>query len=210
MPNISLKPPKSKSPSSITNLFIIFTVAAGFYLLYKYIKCIDKDISLLKLSLNTVKNDIQNMNSRIESTSTKDVSTHSNDICYTKLNFTPTLPIKDDDDASIQSDEINCILKNIAQDDTSELTEPIVCASAGVTPAIVIQPVESIDAPTTESNDISSDPVDEEEDIIICKKTSVDYQNMTNEVIKNRIKELGGVPKGNKSALIEQLISLQE
>ena len=79
-----------------------------------------------------------------------------------------------------------------------------------MTPAIVIQPVESIDAPTTESNDISSDPVDEEEDIIICKKTSVDYQNMTNEVIKNRIKELGGVPKGNKSALIEQLISLQE
>lgn len=205
MPSISLKAPKSKSPSSITNLFIIFIVATGFYLLYKYIKCIDKDISLFKLSLDNVKNDIEIINRKIEST--KDIPKNNenvtcyNDICYSKV----LKPENDNDDASIQSDEINCILKNITEE---EDTDEVIESTVDIKPTVE----STTDVLSTESNDVTNvdDKEDSMEDIIICRKTTADYQTMTNEVIKNMIKELGGVPKGNKSALIEQLISLQE
>lgn len=205
--------------NSYQNIVLLVLLVIGLLVLYRYIKNVETDTKVLN-------NNIIELSKKIQILS-KNIQDESNICMREQVKNTETnkqsesiLETVDEDNESIQSeditnmlqkvmgggiqefDEIDVIINNIQQDYVTRTNAP-------TSKIEIIE--DEIDQQENENNEeIKS--IDEkpsmDDDIIIAKPSEKDeLQKKTNEELKNILKEKGLQTKGNKTELVDRILS---
>lgn len=188
-----------KITPSVNNLIFLFLLAFSIFIIYRYVKSLEKELTLLKAELSKVK--------AATPPPPKEEQVCVGDVC---MMVTPPSNEKEDgteDEEDMESVTSKDILKIVDQingeeDDADEpevqLEEPSTIASANVPPLPIPPPVTQAEPEETETEDI------------IIKKTTNSYEEdlykKTNEELKKILKDQGKNTKGAKAELIKRII----
>ena len=191
-----------KITPSVNNLIFLFLLAFSIFIIYRYVKSLEKELTLLKAELSKVK--------AATPPPPKEEQVCVGDVC---MMVTPPSNEKEDgteDEEDMESVTSKDILKIVDQingdeDDADEaevqLEEPSTTASVNVPPLPIPPPVTQAESPQPEET--------ENEDIIIKKTTNSyeeDLYKKTNEELKKILKDQGKNTKGAKAELIKRII----
>ena len=192
-----------KITPSVNNLIFLFLLAFSIFIIYRYVKSLEKELTLLKAELSKVK-------AATPPSPPKEEQVCVGDVC---MMVTPPSNEKEDgteDEEDMESVTSKDILKIVDQingdeDDADEpevqLEEPYTTASVNVPPLPIPSPVTQAESPQPEET--------ENEDIIIKKTTNSyeeDLYKKTNEELKKILKDQGKNTKGAKAELIKRII----
>ena len=214
--------------NSYQNIVLLVLLVIGLLVLYRYIKNVETDTKVLN-------NNIIELSKKIQIVS-KNIQDESN-VCMReqvktteiKKQSEPILEKVEEDNESIQSeditnmlqkvmgggvqgfDEIDVIINNIQQDYVMNTNDA---------PTSKIEIIEDENDQQEDENDQQEDENNEEikiinekpsvddDDIIITKPSEKDeLQKKTNEELKNILKEKGLQTKGNKTELVDRILS---
>lgn len=191
-----------KITPSVNNLIFLFLLAFSIFIIYRYVKSLEKELTLLKAELSKVK--------AATPPPPKEEQVCVGDVC---MMVTPPSNEKEagtEDEEDMESVTSKDILKIVDQingdeDDADEaevqLEEPSTTASVNVPPLPIPPPVTQAESPQPEET--------ENEDIIIKKTTNSyeeDLYKKTNEELKKILKDQGKNTKGAKAELIKRII----
>ena len=174
-----------KMTSSVNNLIFLFLLAFSVFIIYRYVKSLEKELSLLKSEVLTLKA----LKAPVDATNNIVDSVRFDDVCMTASGVIESVtdgPLdaaddhKDEDMESVTSKDIMRIVDEINDEDREQ---PVV--------------IESEEVDLTE-------PVDD--DIVITKSSEDDLSKKTNEELKKILKEQGKNTKGTKSDLITRIV----
>jgi hypothetical protein len=195
-----------KITPSVNNLIFLFLLAFSIFIIYRYVKSLEKELTLLKAELSKVK--------AATPPPPKEEQVCVGDVC---MMVTPPSNEKEDgteDEEDMESVTSKDILKIVDQingeeDDADEpevqLEEPSTTAS---TTASANLPPLPIPSPVTQAE--SPQPEETENEDIIIKKTTNSYEEdlykKTNEELKKILKDQGKNTKGAKAELIKRII----
>lgn len=182
-----------KMTSSVNNLIFLFLLAFSVFIIYRYVKSLEKELSLLKSEVLTLKA----LKAPVDATNNIVDSVRFDDVCMTASGVIESItdgPLdaaddhKDEDMESVTSKDIMRIVDEINDEDREQ---PVVIESV----AIESEEVDHIDL---------TKPVDD--DIVITKSSEDDLSKKTNEELKKILKEQGKNTKGTKSDLIKRIV----
>jgi hypothetical protein len=199
-----------KITPSVNNLIFLFLLAFSIFIIYRYVKSLEKELTLLKAELSKVK-------------AATPPPPKEEQVCVGDVCMMVTAPSNEKEDGtedeedmeSVTSKDILKIVDQIngeeddADDDADEpevqleepSTTPSTTASANVPPLPIPPPVTQAESPQPEET--------ENEDIIIKKTTNSyeeDLYKKTNEELKKILKDQGKNTKGAKAELIKRII----
>lgn len=193
-----------KITPSVNNLIFLFLLAFSIFIIYRYVKSLEKELTLLKAELSKVK-------ATPPPPHPKEEQVCVGDVC---MMVTPPSNEKEDgteDEEDMESVTSKDILKIVDQingeeDEADEADEPEVqleepSTTTSVPPLPIPPPVTQTDSPQPEET--------ENEDIIIKKTTNSyeeDLYKKTNEELKKILKDQGKNTKGAKAELIKRII----
>jgi len=193
--------PGVKMTPSVNNLIFLFLLAFSIFIIYRYVKSLEKELTLLKAELSKVK-------ATAPTPYPKEEQVCVGDVCM--MVTPPTVqkedtPTEDEDDMeSVTSKDILKIVDQINDGDGDEkdeeqFEEP--STTPPVPPSILV--VEQAIEPQSPNQDESTT-----EDIIIKKSNSIedDLYKKTNEELKKILKDQGKNTKGAKAELIKRII----
>lgn len=206
--------------NSYQNIVLLVLLVIGLLVLYRYIKNVETDTKVLNNNIIELSKKIQILSKNIQDES-KICMREQVKNTETNKQSESILETVDEDNESIQSeditnmlqkvmgggvqefDEIDVIINNIQQDYVTRTNDA---------PTSKIEIIEDeIDQQENEENEeIKS--IDEkpsmDDDIIIAKPSEKDeLQKKTNEELKNILKEKGLQTKGNKTELVDRILS---
>lgn len=195
-----------KITPSVNNLIFLFLLAFSIFIIYRYVKSLEKELTLLKAELSKVK--------AATPPPPKEEQVCVGDVC---MMVTPPSNEKEDgteDEEDMESVTSKDILKIVDQingdeDDADEpevqLEEP--SATPSTTSSVNVPPLP-IPPPVTQAE--SPQPEETENEDIIIKKTTNSYEEdlykKTNEELKKILKDQGKNTKGAKAELIKRII----
>ena len=214
--------------NSYQNIVLLVLLVIGLLVLYRYIKNVETDTKVLNNNIIELSKKIQILSKNIQDESNvcmrEQVKTTE-----IKKQSEPILEKVEEDNESIQSeditnmlqkvmgggvqgfDEIDVIINNIQQDYVMNTNDA---------PTSKIEIIEDENDQQEDENDQQEDENNEEikiinektsvddDDIIITKPSEKDeLQKKTNEELKNILKEKGLQTKGNKTELVDRILS---
>ena len=212
--------------NSYQNIVLLVLLVIGLLVLYRYIKNVETDTKVLNNNIIELSKKIQILSKNIQDESNvcmrEQVKTTE-----IKKQSEPILEKVEEDNESIQSeditnmlqkvmgggvqgfDEIDLIINNIQQDYVMNTNDA---------PTSKIEIIEDDDdqqkeeEDQEEKNNTEIETLDEQpsidDDIIITKPSEKDeLQKKTNEELKNILKEKGLQTKGNKTELVDRILS---
>ena len=212
--------------NSYQNIVLLVLLVIGLLVLYRYIKNVETDTKVLNNNIIELSKKIQILSKNIQDESNvcmrEQVKTTE-----IKKQSEPILEKVEEDNESIQSeditnmlqkvmgggvqgfDEIDLIINNIQQDYVMNTNDA---------PTSKIEIIEDENDQQEDENDQQEDENNEEiinektsvddDDIIITKPSEKDeLQKKTNEELKNILKEKGLQTKGNKTELVDRILS---
>ena len=180
-----------KMTSSVNNLIFLFLLAFSVFIIYRYVKSLEKELSLLK-------NELVALKAPVDTNTLQKDPVCFDDVCMTAsgvLESTLDVPLdkleesNEDDMESVTSKDIMKIVNEINDEEKEEVL-------------VENDTVEQAD-------DTDATKVVEEDDIVI-KKSEHSYEDdlskKTNEELKKILKEQGKNIKGTKSELIKRIV----
>lgn len=180
-----------KMTSSVNNLIFLFLLAFSVFIIYRYVKSLEKELSLLK-------NELVALKAPVDANTLQKDPVCFDDVCMTAsgvLESTLDVPLdkleesNEDDMESVTSKDIMKIVNEINDEEKEEVL------------------VENDTA--EQADDTDANKVVEEDDIVI-KKSEHSYEDdlskKTNEELKKILKEQGKNIKGTKSELIKRIV----
>lgn len=180
-----------KMTSSVNNLIFLFLLAFSVFIIYRYVKSLEKELSLLK-------NELVALKAPVDTNTLQKDPVCFDDVCMTAsgvLESTLDVPLdkveesNEDDMESVTSKDIMKIVNEINDEEKEEVL------------------VENDTAEQADDTDVNK--VVEEDDIVI-KKSEHSYEDdlskKTNEELKKILKEQGKNIKGTKSELIKRIV----
>jgi hypothetical protein len=214
--------------NSYQNIVLLVLLVIGLLVLYRYIKNVETDTKVLNNNIIELSKKIQILSKNIQDESNvcmrEQVKTTE-----IKKQSEPILENVEEDNESIQSeditnmlqkvmgggvqgyDEIDVIINNIQQDYVMNTNDA---------PTSKIEIIEDENDQQEDENDQQEDENNEEikiinekpsiddDDIIITKPSEKDeLQKKTNDELKNILKEKGLQTKGNKTELVDRILS---
>jgi hypothetical protein len=194
-----------KITPSVNNLIFLFLLAFSIFIIYRYVKSLEKELTLLKAELSKVK--------AATPPPPKEEQVCVGDVC---MMVTPPSNEQEDgteDEEDMESVTSKDILKIVDQingeeDDADDADEPEVQLEEPSTTASVNVPPLPIPPPVTQAE--SPQPEETENEDIIIKKTTNSYEEdlykKTNEELKKILKDQGKNTKGAKAELIKRII----
>lgn len=190
-----------KITPSVNNLIFLFLLAFSIFIIYRYVKSLEKELTLLKAELSKVK-------AAPPPPPPKEEQICVGDVC---MMVTPPSNEKDDatedDMESVTSKDILKIVDQIndEEDDEEAKLEESSTTVASV-PPLPIPPVTQAEAHQAKADE----PKESDNEDIIIKKTTNSYEEdlykKTNEELKKILKDQGKNTKGAKAELIKRII----
>lgn len=185
-----------KITPSVNNLIFLFLLAFSIFIIYRYVKSLEKELTLLKTELN-----------RVKTASHQTVPPKTEQVCVDDVCMmvdVPSVENEEDDMESVTSKDILKIVDQINNDDSEEVVENKSEEETTDEPIQIKEEVNDISQSTPESSTNTN-----EEDIII-KKTTNSYEDelykKTNEELKKVLKDQGKNTKGAKAELIKRIM----
>ena len=185
-----------KITPSVNNLIFLFLLAFSIFIIYRYVKSLEKELTLLKTELN-----------RVKTASPQTVPQKTEQVCVDDVCMmvdVPSVENEEDDMESVTSKDILKIVDQINNDDSEEVVENKSEEETTDEPIQIKEEVNDISQSTPESSTNTN-----EEDIII-KKTTNSYEDelykKTNEELKKVLKDQGKNTKGAKAELIKRIM----
>lgn len=200
-------PPNLLKMTSVNNLIVLFVFSFSMFIIYRYIKSLEKEVKLLAEKVNISQNATYLPGGRVKNDididSLPNVCNINDTQC--KVNEEECIDNNNDDDCeknSVHSEEIMKMIDDISsEDDDNKETEE------DLTQTTIINNV------TSEEN--IRDDIEEtvDDDFIITKSNNNNSTNIeedlmkkTNEELKKMLKEQGKNTKGSKSELVRKLM----
>ena len=185
-----------KITPSVNNLIFLFLLAFSIFIIYRYVKSLEKELTLLKTELN-----------RVKTASPQTVPQKTEQVCVDDVCMmvdVPSVDNEEEDMESVTSKDILKIVDQINNDDSEEVVENKSEEETTDEPIKIKEEVNDISQSTPESSTNTN-----EEDIII-KKTTNSYEDelykKTNEELKKVLKDQGKNTKGAKAELIKRIM----
>ena len=180
-----------KMTSSVNNLIFLFLLAFSVFIIYRYVKSLEKELSLLK-------NELVALKAPVDTNTLQKDPVCFDDVCVTAsgvLESTFSVPLHtleescEDDMESVTSKDIMKIVNEINDEEKEEVL---------------------VENDTVEQADDTDATKLVEEDDIVIKKSEHSYEDdlskKTNEELKKILKEQGKNIKGTKSELIKRIV----
>ena len=180
-----------KMTSSVNNLIFLFLLAFSVFIIYRYVKSLEKELSLLK-------NELVALKAPVDTNTLQKDPVCFDDVCMTAsgvLESTLDVPLdkleesNEDDMESVTSKDIMKIVNEINDEEKEEVL---------------------VENDTVEQADDTDATKLVEEDDIVIKKSEHSYEDdlskKTNEELKKILKEQGKNIKGTKSELIKRIV----
>ena len=180
-----------KMTSSVNNLIFLFLLAFSVFIIYRYVKSLEKELSLLK-------NELVALKAPVDTNTLQKDPVCFDDVCMTAsgvLESTLDVPLdkleesNEDDMESVTSKDIMKIVNEINDEEKEEVL---------------------VENDTVEQADETDATKLVEEDDIVIKKSEHSYEDdlskKTNEELKKILKEQGKNIKGTKSELIKRIV----
>ena len=196
-----------KITPSVNNLIFLFLLAFSIFIIYRYVKSLEKELSLLKNELTAIKATPKNTNDC------------EGDVCVLPESSPEIKHLYQDEETeedidSVTSKDILKIVDQINNEDTiedviSNVSEPI-CESTEVEGVVVVDESTEVvdDSGDLVNGEYVSDDVANED--IVLKKNSNSYEDelykMTNDNLKKILKNNGKNTKGAKAELIKRIL----
>ena len=217
--------------NSYQNIVLLVLLVIGLLVLYRYIKNVETDTKVLNNNIIELSKKIQMLSKNIQDDNTvcmREQNTKENTISNTTVmsqntneEFEPTLEQFEEDNDSIQSeditnmlqkvmgvspefDEIDVIINNIQHDFVMQNNHEIPKSKIEI-----IEDVEDVEEQTDDTEQIQNEEtISNEDDIVITKPSEKDELfKKTNDELKNILKEKGLQTKGNKTDLVNRILS---
>ena len=204
-----------KITPSVNNLIFLFLLAFSIFIIYRYVKSLEKELTLLKAELSKVK-------AAPSPPPPKEEQICVGDVC---MMVTPPSNEKDDvtedDMESVTSKDILKIVDQINDEEDDEEAKLQESSTAAFVPPLPIPPVTQAEAHQAEAHEAKADqaeaheaeadkPKESDNEDIIIKKTTNSYEEdlykKTNEELKKILKDQGKNTKGAKAELIKRII----
>ena len=194
-----------KITPSVNNLIFLFLLAFSIFIIYRYVKSLEKELTLLKAELSKVK-------AAPPPPPPKEEQICVGDVC---MMVTPPSNEKDDatedDMESVTSKDILKIVDQINDEEADEEAKLEESSTVASVPPLPIPPVTQAESHQAESHQAEADePKESETEDIIIKKTTNSYEEdlykKTNEELKKILKDQGKNTKGAKAELIKRII----
>ena len=199
-----------KITPSVNNLIFLFLLAFSIFIIYRYVKSLEKELTLLKAELSKVK-------AAPPPPPPKEEQICVGDVC---MMVTPPSNEKDDatedDMESVTSKDILKIVDQINDEEDDEEAKLEESSTVASVPPLPIPPVTRAESHQAESHQAEShqaeadEPKKSDNEDIIIKKTTNSYEEdlykKTNEELKKILKDQGKNTKGAKAELIKRII----
>lgn len=199
-----------KITPSVNNLIFLFLLAFSIFIIYRYVKSLEKELTLLKAELSKVK-------AAPPPPPPKEEQICVGDVC---MMVTPPSNEKDDatedDMESVTSKDILKIVDQINDEEDDEEAKLEESSTVAFVPPLPIPPVTQAEAHQVEVHQAEADqakadePKESDNEDIIIKKTTNSYEEdlykKTNEELKKILKDQGKNTKGAKAELIKRII----
>jgi hypothetical protein len=218
--------------NSYQNIVLLVLLVIGLLVLYRYIKNVETDTKVLNNNIIELSKKIQTLSKNIQDENTmcmreqfpSEKLKNTETVETIKKQFEPILEkVEDDENESIQSeditnmlqkvmggcvspefDEIDVIINNIQQQEYVMTNTDIPKSKIEI-----IEDDEEIIEDDKEQNTVVVDRTENtDDDIIITKPSEKDeLLKKTNDELKNILKEKGLQTKGNKTELVDRILS---
>lgn len=204
------------SKSSLQNFMTVMLSITGLFVLYRYIKSIEKDSKIIQ-------NYVLELESRVKNVE-KNQMTVSNTV-PPKLDNTNSVPdgntnvdtviVSDDDIDDIDDFDDDDDDESIGSEDITNLLKKVILGNVDMNetlPEVINEVIEVVDE--SESNEIETTNTKDDvveynksDDITISYKTETQYKKMNLTELRTLLKDKGMDTKGSKSELVTRLLS---
>ena len=195
-----------KITPSVNNLIFLFLLAFSIFIIYRYVKSLEKELTLVKAELSKMK--------AVSPPPPKEEQVCVGDVCMmvTPPSTKNADATEDEEDMeSVTSKDILKIVDQINDDEDDEEAKLEEASTASSVPPLPMPPVTQAEAHQAEAHQAEADePKEGENEDIIIKKTTNSYEEdlykKTNDELKKILKDQGKNTKGAKAELIKRII----